>query len=81
MPLRALWRGLPALAPFALLACSRSDARPVTHGDPASAVTTLADEYFAGLLERSPELATFWGLKDARHEGVIDVSPGRPRPE
>jgi uncharacterized protein (DUF885 family) len=75
MPFRALWRALAALAPFALLACSRSDARPATHGDPTSAVTMLADEYFAGLLERSPELATFWGLKDARHEGVIDVSP------
>jgi uncharacterized protein (DUF885 family) len=70
------WRALPALAPFILLACSRSDADPdPARHDPAAAVTTLADEYFAGLLERSPELATFWGLKDARHDGVIDVSP------
>jgi uncharacterized protein (DUF885 family) len=76
MSCRALWRALPALAPVVLLACSRSDADSHPAGqDPAAAVTTLADEYFSGLLERSPELATFWGLKDARHDGVIDVSP------
>ena len=76
MSFRPLRRVLPALAPFVLLACNRSAAPPLAAaGNPAGAVTALADEYFAGLLERSPELATFWGLKDARHDGVIDASP------
>jgi uncharacterized protein (DUF885 family) len=72
-PLRRL---LPALAPFFLLACSRTNAAPrAAAAEPAAAVTRLADEYFAGLVERTPELATFWGLEDARHEGVFDASP------
>ena len=76
MSFRPLRRVLPALAPFVLLACNRSAAPPLAAaGNPAGAVTALADEYFAGLLERSPELATFWGLNDARHDGVIDASP------
>jgi uncharacterized protein (DUF885 family) len=76
MSLRPLRRLLPALAPFFLLACSRTNAAPrAAASDPAAAVTRLADEYFAGLLERTPELATFWGLKDARHDGVFDASP------
>jgi uncharacterized protein (DUF885 family) len=69
---RALRRAPLALA--AALAACRSDAAPAAPADPAAAVTTLADEYFAGLIERTPELATFWGLKDARHEGVFDAS-------
>jgi uncharacterized protein (DUF885 family) len=76
MSLRPFRRLLPALAPFFLLACSRTNAAPhAAAADPAAAVTRLADEYFAGLLERTPELATFWGLKDARHDGVFDASP------
>jgi uncharacterized protein (DUF885 family) len=67
-------RALYVLAPTA--ACSRPDAQAdTTTKDPAAAVTALADEYFAGLIERTPEIATFWGLTDARHDGVSDASP------
>ncbi len=61
-----------------LVSCSRPDPHPqpgVTSQEPAGAVTALADEYFAGLMERTPEFATFWGLSDARHDGVFDASP------
>ena len=73
---RAFGRAIAMVAPVALLACSRPDARSESAApDPAAAATALADEYFAGLLERAPELATFWGLKDVRHAGVLDASP------
>ncbi|HET8623247.1 MAG TPA: DUF885 domain-containing protein [Gemmatimonadales bacterium] len=78
MSVRPLRRALTLLAPIAtVLACSRPAAqphRPTT--DPATATTALADEYFAGLVERTPELATFWGLKHARHDRVFDGSRG-----
>jgi uncharacterized protein (DUF885 family) len=79
MSLRQLRPALSALAPTAAIlaaACGRPAERAdTTTKDPAAAVTALADEYFAGLIERTPELATFWGLKDARHDRVSDASP------
>ncbi len=77
MSLRLLRRVVGAFAPTlaVVTACNRpaAPADPAAK-DPASAVTGLADEYFAGLVERTPELATFWGLNDARHDGVSDAS-------
>jgi uncharacterized protein (DUF885 family) len=73
-----LGRALLLLAPIAvaLSACSRPAAQAHTEtNDPAAITTALADEYFAGLLERTPELATVWGLSSARHDGVFDGSP------
>jgi uncharacterized protein (DUF885 family) len=78
MTVRPLRRTLYVLAPTvaALAACSRPAAQARTAaGNPAAAVTTLADEYFAGLIERTPELATFWGLSNARHDGISDGAP------
>ena len=78
MTVRPLRRTLYVLAPTvaALAACSRPAAQARTAGEnPAAAVTTLADEYFAGLIERTPELATFWGLSNARHDGISDGAP------
>jgi uncharacterized protein (DUF885 family) len=78
MTVRPLRRALFALAPIAaaLSACSGPAAQARTDTkDPVAAATALADEYFAGLLEFTPEAATFWGLKDARHNGIFDASP------
>ncbi len=73
---RALCALAPTIAAFAA-ACSRPDARADTDTkDPAALVTALADEYFAGLIEQTPEIATFWGLTDARHDGISDASLG-----
>jgi uncharacterized protein (DUF885 family) len=71
-----LGRALLLLAPIAaaLSACSRPAAQARTETNDPAAATALADEYFAGLLERTPELATFWGLSNARHDGVFDNS-------
>ena len=78
MSVRLLRRALGTLAPAvaALAACSRPAAQARTAStDPAAAATALADEYFAGLIERTPELTTFWGLSNARHDGLSDASP------
>ncbi|MGH7631524.1 MAG: DUF885 domain-containing protein [Gemmatimonadales bacterium] len=79
MSVHLLRRALCALAPTVTAftaACSRPDARAETASkDLAARITSLADEYFAGVIERTPEIATFWGLTDARHDGVIDGSP------
>ena len=79
MSVRLIRRALYVLAPTVAAltaACSRPDAQArTTTNDPAAAVTALADEYFAGLIERTPELATFWGLTDARHDSISDASP------
>ncbi len=79
MSVRLLRRALCTLAPPVTAftaACSRPDAQADTvTKDPAAAATALADEYFVGLIERTPEIATFWGLTDARHDRVSDASP------
>src|SRR5687767_12026908 len=43
---------------------------------PAAADTTrLADEFFAATMERYPEVATFFGASNARHDRVFDNTP------
>jgi uncharacterized protein (DUF885 family) len=60
-------------------------AAPATPATPAAAtpdagaaaaaqVTALADAYMAGLLERSPELVTYYGLPGGRHDRLQDNS-------
>jgi len=45
----------------------------------ATATTKLADEYVAALTERTPEMATFIGLPNARFDRVYDNSPSALR--
>jgi uncharacterized protein (DUF885 family) len=45
----------------------------------ARMVNAVADEYMAALLERNPELVTFYGLPDGRHDRLTDNSPAALR--
>jgi uncharacterized protein (DUF885 family) len=42
---------------------------------PASPVTGIADELFAGFLQRFPEAATQFGIAEAPHDRLTDLSP------
>ena len=42
--------------------------------DPAAAVRALADEYWAGYVERYPEVATYQGVATAPHDRLTDNS-------
>jgi len=46
-----------------------------TTSDPATAVTEIADRYYATTLERTPEVAYFSGVELPRHDGMEDNSP------
>jgi uncharacterized protein (DUF885 family) len=41
----------------------------------ARQVNAVADEYMAALLERNPELVTFYGIPGGRHDRLTDNSP------
>lgn len=57
---------------LACMACSRGDTRA---GDALAArVDSIADRFFEVQLQLSPELATSFGLANARHFGVTDNS-------
>lgn len=45
----------------------------------ARQVNAIADEYMAALLERNPELVTFYGLPNGRHDRLTDNSPAALR--
>ncbi len=45
----------------------------------ARQVNAVADEYMAALLERNPELVTFYGLPNGRHDRLTDNSPAALR--
>jgi uncharacterized protein (DUF885 family) len=45
----------------------------------ARQVNAVADEYMAALLERNPELVTFYGIPDGRHDRLTDNSPAALR--
>ena len=45
----------------------------------ARQVNAIADEYMAALLERNPELVTFYGLPGGRHDRLTDNSPAALR--
>ncbi|HEU5169335.1 MAG TPA: DUF885 domain-containing protein [Gemmatimonadales bacterium] len=72
-------RSRPSLLPALLVvvaACNRPAAQTGSAAtDPAAGVTAVADDYFAALLETFPETGTFWGLSDARHDRLTDISP------
>lgn len=43
--------------------------------DPAATVNTIADQYYASTLQRTPEIAYFSGIDLPRHDGMEDNSP------
>ena len=43
--------------------------------DPAATVNTIADQYYASTLKRTPEIAYFSGIDLPRHDGMEDNSP------
>jgi uncharacterized protein (DUF885 family) len=43
--------------------------------DPATTVNTIADQYYASTLKRTPEIAYFSGIDLPRHDGMEDNSP------
>ena len=43
--------------------------------DPAVTVNTIADQYYASTLKRTPEIAYFSGIDLPRHDGMEDNSP------
>ena len=43
--------------------------------DPAASVNTIADQYYASTLKRTPEIAYFSGIDLPRHDGMEDNSP------
>ena len=69
---------------FSLSACEKSQVSVsekasraealVTTDDAASAVTQMADRYYAFILENTPEVAYFSGVKLPRHDGMEDNS-------
>ncbi len=69
------WLSLP-LALIAV-ACGREQPEPavVDTLDSAAVVNAVADDYFAHVLETSPEIAYFAGIELERHDGLSDNSP------
>ena len=55
---------------FILTGC----APPKTEKPEADSVQALADEYLEALLERFPEIATYYGIPDRSHDRLTDNS-------
>ncbi len=56
-----------------LLVAACSDEAPQPAAEP-SQIETLADEVLAATMARYPEMATYYGIEDARHERLFDNS-------
>ena len=77
---------LVASCTLALHACDKATSPPVESEtlkpevvqlaiDPAATVNTIADQYYASTLQRTPEIAYFSGIDLPRHDGMEDNSP------
>jgi uncharacterized protein (DUF885 family) len=44
------------------------------YGDRSRSIETIADEYLAALLQRHPEMGTYYSLPGARHDRLLDNS-------
>jgi uncharacterized protein (DUF885 family) len=71
---------------FVLHACDKAAPPPAetavvkpdvvtTAFDSAATVTSIADQYYASTLKRTPEIAYFSGIEPPRHDGMEDNSP------
>ncbi|HVE77620.1 MAG TPA: DUF885 domain-containing protein [Gemmatimonadaceae bacterium] len=69
-------RVLPPVCLAALAACAPAATVPPlpTPSDPAARITALADAFVAGLFERAPEVATYFGVAGRRHDALQDNS-------
>ncbi len=83
---KALLVSIPFLFTLGLSSCeqatSPAPAKPASSATTeypvskaAAAVTAVADRYYAGVLERTPETAYFSGIELERHDGMEDNSP------
>ena len=66
-----------AIATLASGACASSVRAPApvpAPSEPSARVTALADEFMAAYFERFPEVVTFYGLPNRRHDRVTDNS-------
>jgi len=77
---------LVASCSLALHACDKATPPPVESAtvkpgvvelaiDPAATVNSVADQYYASTLKRTPEIAYFSGIDLPRHDGMEDNSP------
>jgi len=77
---------LVASCTLALHACDKATSPPAESetvkpevvqlaSDPAATVNTIADQYYASTLQRTPEIAYFSGIDLPRHDGMEDNSP------
>jgi uncharacterized protein (DUF885 family) len=75
---RSLVVSLPGLLWLGALACGTGSAPPVTAPAPPasqSPITGVADDLFAGFLQRFPESATQFGIANGPHDRLTDLSP------
>ena len=68
---------LPALLCLGTLACGSGSApsAPAPAASQSTQVTGIADELFAGFVQRFPEAATQFGLAKGPHDRLTDLSP------
>jgi uncharacterized protein (DUF885 family) len=67
MTAKNFWVTWAATCSLAALGCGQPD-------DGSRSIETVADEYLAALLERNPEMGTYYSLPDVRHDRLTDNS-------
>ena len=69
--MKTIWKATVCIVLLTGCAGREATAPP---GDAAAQVTALADEFLDAYLDRHPEMATYYGLEDRRHDRLTDNS-------
>ncbi|MDJ0751239.1 MAG: DUF885 domain-containing protein [Woeseiaceae bacterium] len=69
------WLSLPLALIAAGCGSERSDPSPVETPGPVAIVNAVADDYYAHVLNTSPEVAYFTGIELERHDDMYDNRP------
>ena len=72
---RRAWLSLPIVLFAAACGGEHPEPAAIDSPDPEAIVTRVADDYYAHVLDTSPEVAYFAGIELERHDGLSDNSP------